>query len=178
MSDADAPNDGIDPTLPEVVQQFLRSGAPLESIRLDAEGRWWHEGEPFENARLIALFSRSVERTPGGTWVLHIAPYTYPIEVEDTGHFVERLLWTGEQASLVLSTGEEVPLDVAGLRFAGTGRLYVPIAGGRFEARFKRAAYHDLLGCAEERNGEVLVCVGGVEKSLGSLDDAEDAPRP
>src|SRR5690606_17692674 len=81
----------IDPTLPEVVSRILEAGAHLESIRLDRLGRWWHRGEPRQNARLIALCSRSVGRTPGGTRILHIAPFTYPIEVEDTGYFVHHI---------------------------------------------------------------------------------------
>mgnify|MGYP000542467247 CR=1 FL=1 len=62
----------IDETLPELVQNFLKKGGKLESIRLHADGRWTHEGCDFENDRIVKLFSRSVGRTPGGTWVLEI----------------------------------------------------------------------------------------------------------
>jgi len=29
-------------------------------LRIDAEGRWWHEGEPFSHPRLIAYFNRQL----------------------------------------------------------------------------------------------------------------------
>ena len=79
----------IDETLPEVVKNFLRKGYTLENITLHETGQWTHEGLDFENPKVIDLFYRSVSRTEGGTWVLDIPPFTYPIEVEDAG-FQER----------------------------------------------------------------------------------------
>lgn len=63
-----------DTSLPEPVRRFLQSGATLESIYLDAEGRWFHQGEPFVNEALALLFTRSLVRTAGGTWMLSIPP--------------------------------------------------------------------------------------------------------
>jgi len=80
-----------DPDVPANVRAFLKGGAPLEEIRLDARGRWWHQGEPFQNQRLIDLFCRSVRQTAAGTWLLVIPPYTYPIIVERTGWFATHL---------------------------------------------------------------------------------------
>ena len=140
----DAP---IDETLPEVVKNFLRAGATLETIRLDAGGKWTHEGLDFENPRIIDLFSRSVNRTPGGTWVLEIGQFTYPIEVEDTGFFVERVEGVGRAAHRItveLSDLTSEPLDVTTLAYREPGRLYCDVKDGRFRARFKRAAYYDI----------------------------------
>src|SRR3954464_4980491 len=77
-----------DPTLPVPIRQFLTAGGQLERIVLDEQGQWSHQGEPFLNPALIELFNRSLERTPGGTWVLHIEPFSYPVELADTPYYV------------------------------------------------------------------------------------------
>ena len=140
----------IDETLPFVVQEFLRKGARLESIRLHANGRWSHEGLDFENPKIIDLFSRSVGRTDGGTWVLKIGQFTYPIEVEDTGYFVERTQVGGDRVSLRLSDGTAELLDPSTLSYVPEGRLYCRVKGDGFRARFLRAAYYDLAEHIEE----------------------------
>jgi hypothetical protein len=33
-------------------------------LRLDAEGRWFHEGDPFVHAGLIAVFNRGIDVLP------------------------------------------------------------------------------------------------------------------
>lgn len=80
-----------DEGIPATVRKFLSQGAPLEDIRLNAYGRWFHEGEPFINQNLAHLFHRSLQRTDQGTWFLHIEPYSYPVTVELTDAFVDRL---------------------------------------------------------------------------------------
>jgi hypothetical protein len=147
--------DDIDETLPEVVQNFLRSGARLQEIRLDDRGRWTHEGLDFENPRIIDLFNRSVGRTPGGTWVLEVGRFTYPIEVDDTGFFVERIEM-GPTPTLQLSDGTTEPLDPTSLVYAGDGRLYTIVKSGEFRARLKKPAYYALAEHVVDDDGWIL----------------------
>lgn len=153
---SDKNHSDIDPTLPEVVQDFLRSGAHLQEIRLDERGRWTHEGLDFENDRVIALFSRSVARTEGGTWVLEIGRFTYPIVVEDTGFFVERVDWSAPSPTLYLSDQTQEALNLQSLEYQEGGRLYCTIKDGAFRARFKRAAYHSIMEFLEEADGQIF----------------------
>ncbi|MBH25061.1 MAG: hypothetical protein CMH57_11525 [Myxococcales bacterium] len=151
----------IDPTLPEVVQRFLAAGAKLESIRLDAEGTWWHRGALFENPKLIHLFHGSVGRTEGGTWVLEIPPFTYPIEVEDTGFFVKRLEFDedGERVRLHLLGGAVEELDPDTLVADDRG-MTCRIKQGRFRARLTRGAYYALTEHVTEEGGDFLLSLG------------------
>ena len=160
-------SDSIDPTLPEVVQSFLRSGAHLEEIRLDHLGRWTHEGLDFENPRVVRLFFRSVDRTEGGTWVLRIGQFTYPILVEDTGFFVEQVFWELDPPEILLSDETREVLHVDTLQYEPEGRLYCFIKNQAFRARFKRQAYHSIIDYLEEDDGEVFLVVGSHRKSLG-----------
>lgn len=152
--------DNIDPTLPQVVQDFLRSGARLETIRLDHRGNWTHEGLAFENPRVIALFNRSVTRTPGGTWVLEIPPFTYPITVDDTGFFVEHIDMTQSPPLLTLSDQTTEPLNVQTLRYQPEDALYCTIKNTQFTARFKRTPYHTLLELAQETPTGITLTIG------------------
>jgi len=157
-------NGNIDPTLPDVVRRFLLAGAPIEPIRLDRLGQWWHRGEPFENRKLIDLFSRSVQRTEGGTWILHIEPYTYPIAVDDTGYFVHRieLEALGQELRAVtmhLTDRTVEALDPSTLHYDDS--LRCAIKGGRFEARFLRTPYYQLADFIEvDRLGFKLTIAG------------------
>lgn len=160
-----SPQQEIDPTLPPLVQSFLAKGGQLESIRLDAEGRWWHRDGLFNNEKIMALFWRSVDRTEGGTWVLRVGRFTYPIEVDDTGFFVERVRFQGqgqqERATLHLSDETQEELDPSTLRYQEGRGLYCQIKQGRFEAHFKRPAYYAFQERFQEAPEGFQVDLGG-----------------
>jgi uncharacterized protein len=167
MSD-DSPE--IDETLPEVVKSYLRKGFELEEIRLDAAGKWTHEGLDFENPKIVGLFSRSVGRTEGGTWVLEVGHFTYPITVEDTGFFVERVDLRSSPALLRLSDETREELDPTTVTYEPQGRLYCEVKGGEFRARFKRPAYYALAEHFIDVNGAVFLELGGERYQIASID--------
>ncbi len=153
----------IDETLPDIVKDFLRSGGELESIRLNERGEWKHEGLDFENRRIIDLFNRSVSRTEGGTWVLEIGRFTYPIEVDRTGYFVESIDF-GEPISISLSDATQEPLDVASIYYEDPGKLFCEIKQGAFEARFKKPAYYAIAEHVVEEDDKLVLELEGHEK--------------
>ncbi len=158
----DAQGNPIDTTLPPIVQRFLASGAKLESIRLDEHGHWWHEGGLFNNKKIEALFYRSIDRTPGGTWVLNIAPFTYPITVDDVPLFVEDITMHdgGQRISMHLSDNTTEDLDPASLRYTEDRGFYCTAKEGRFEARLRRAPYYALTEHLEERGDDFGLKLG------------------
>jgi len=76
------------PEIPEYIKQLMESGEKIDQIRIDSEGNWFHEGEPFINQRIIDFFNRSIDVTAEGQYVIHYDDFVYPIEVEDTPLFV------------------------------------------------------------------------------------------
>lgn len=166
--------DEIDETLPEVVKNFLRSGATLQEVRLDARGNWTHEGLDFENPKIISLFSRSVGRTEGGTWVLEVGRFTYPITVEDTGFFVERVDLGQKPPVVHLSDETSEPLDPTTLDYAAGGRLYCTVKYGEFRARFKRPAYYAIAERFVDDDGVVSVELGGERYALADIDELDE----
>jgi hypothetical protein len=160
----------IDETLPETVKKFLRKGYSLEEIRLDANGKWTHEGLDFENPKVISLFSRNVGRTKGGTWVLEIGRFTYPITVEDTGFFVERIELGKSPPRLHLSDETTEELDLSTLDYKPEGRLYCTIKVGDFRARFKRPAYYALAEHFVEDDDTIYVELDDQRYALADMD--------
>lgn len=154
----------IDETLPEIVQNFLRSGGELESIRLTERGEWKHEGLDFENPRIIQLFNQSVARTDGGTWVLEVGRFTYPIEVDRTGYFVERVDLEASPPTITLSDGTEEKLDVSSVSYEDEGKLFCTVKGGDFEARFKRQSYLTMADNVIEEGDSLVLSIDGYDK--------------
>lgn len=158
-----------DATLPEPVRRALASGMKLERITLDSEGRWFHEGGPIEHPRIVDLFDRSIERTPGGTFVLHVAPFTYPIEVEDAPLQVRQIELEGEPPASVrlwLSDGSEETLDPKTLRYVPERGFYCQVKDGLMTARFSRPAYYKLAEHVDEVDGSYILRLGSTGTHL------------
>lgn len=141
----------IDKTLPKEIQTFLKNGGRLEIIRLDKMGKWTHEGLSFENKKIIALFHRSVEKSEGGSWLLHIGRFYYPIEVERCGYFVNKITKKKNNILLHTTRGQEI-LNPSSLSFENENELYCKLSDG-FEARFIGSAYLDFAELIEEKKG-------------------------
>lgn len=147
----------------EQLERFRRSG-----IRLDAEGRFHHEGEEFRHAGLVAALWRWLDRNPDGRYVLRLDERRFVyLDVEDAPHVVRSLRLEGGRAILRLADGSEEPLDGATVRLSPAGVAYCRVKGGRFEARFAGAAWSALADRIEERDGSAWLLLDGGAHRLG-----------
>ena len=140
--------------------------APID-IRIDAEGRWFHEGERIRRAGLVALFASILRREPDGSHVLVTPAEKRFITVEDCAFVAVSVEARGsgreQVVTIVTNLGDEVaigpdhPLDMRDSPVAGGGvkLAYVTVRGG-LQARVGRAAFHDLVaaGCTKMQDGE------------------------
>ena len=130
------------------VEKLRQSG-----IRLDAEGRFWHEGQEVTHHGLRAAFFRWLDRNPDGRWVLRLDERRFVyLDVDDAPFLVRSLRWEGDRAMAVLSDGSEEELDLASVRLK-EGGAYATVKG-RFEARLSAAAFTTLGEHIVERDGE------------------------
>lgn len=121
----------------EQLERLRRSG-----IRLDGEGRFWHEGEVVRHAGLRAALWRWLDRNPDGRWVLRLDERRFVyLDVDDAPHAVRSLRWEGDAAMLRLADDSEEALDPVTLWLAPTGVAYCRVKGGRFAARLLAAAW-------------------------------------
>jgi hypothetical protein len=147
----------------EQLERLRRSG-----IRLDADGRFWHEGAEVLHAGLRAALWRWLDRDPDGRWVLRLDERRFVyLDVDDAPHAVRSLRWEGERAIVRLADDTEEPLDPATLRLASSA-VYCRVKRGRFEARLSPAAWTALGERIEERDGVIWLRAAGGPFKLGA----------
>jgi hypothetical protein len=136
----------------ELEERVRRSG-----LRLDREGRWWHEGELVAHAGLAAALNRWLDRLEDGRYVVRLDAERYAyVEVEDAPYQVLTVEIErgpeGPRVYLKLSDGGQEELDYGSLRVGAAHALYCHVKG-RMAARFSRQAYY-LLGELLEESPE------------------------
>jgi hypothetical protein len=148
--------------------EFFRFPAPEgrsreSSIRLDREGRFWHDGALVEHPGMQRAFATWIDRHPDdGRFILNNGyDWTY-FSVDDVPYFVRALAIDSDGASVVLSDDSREPLDPATLRVDERGAVYISVKRGRFQARFlpeAQASLGPLL--VEQEDGALALEVGG-----------------
>jgi hypothetical protein len=137
------------------IERLRRSG-----IRLDADGRFWHEGAEVTHAGMRAAFFRWLDRNPDGRWVLRLDARRFVyLDVDDAPFVARSLRWEGDRARIRLSDDTEEDLAPGTLRLAPSG-AYVTVKG-RFEARFSTAAWNALAERIVERDGAAWLDAAG-----------------
>ena len=125
---------------------FFRFPAPEgrsreSTIRLDPEGRFFHDGEPVTHRPMARAFASWIARHPDdGRFILTNGyDWTY-FTVEGAPYFVESVHDGKDGPVLALFDGSEEPLDPGTLRLDGDGIFWTTVKSGAFDARFSRSA--------------------------------------
>ena len=119
----------------------------VESGRISfrRDGNWYTDEERIDNPRIALLFSRSIRRTPDGSYYLQVAEERAAISVEDTPYVVKAVEGDAQCGfAVVLNDDEREELDPATLEVGPDNVLYCGVKGGAFRARFLRTAYYHL----------------------------------
>lgn len=143
------------------------------TIRLDAEGRFWHDGEIVEHPGMARAFARWISRHPDdGRYILSNGyDWTY-FSVEDAPYFVRSLVTRVTPPEVELSDDTREPLDLASLRVGARGALYVDVKAGAYFARFTPQAQTEIAPLlVAGPSGEVAVEVAGARRVLAGPDD-------
>jgi hypothetical protein len=151
------------------------------SIVRDAEGRWFHEGQPLDHEKLSRAFDRWVARAEDGRFCLKNDINWAYITLEGAPFFVRKVRIADGRALLSLSNDEEVALDAHTLREGPDGALYCDAYPG-MAARFDKHAAVQLGELVDEdeqgtyvRAGNVRVRPPRVQDPLLSTRNASDA---
>jgi hypothetical protein len=134
--------------------EFFRFPAPEgrsreSTIRLDGEGRFFHDDAPVEHPRLRDALHTWITRHPeDGRFILSNGyDWTYFV-VDDVPYFVRSVRTDAGDAVLLLSDGTEEPLEPSTLRANERGELYLSVKrgakGGPFDAKLTRFAQSQL----------------------------------
>ncbi len=125
---------------------FFRLTAPEgrsreSTIRLDARGRFWHDGRQVQHAGLAAALHSWISRHPDdGRYILTNGyDWTY-FTVDDAPYTVRAIRIEPERIVLALSDGPEEPWDPGTSRIGAADALYAVVkrqtASVPFEAKF------------------------------------------
>lgn len=145
---------------------FFRFPAPEgrsreSTIRLDGEGRFFHDDAIVEHPKLAEAMHRWIAKHPDdGRFILTNGyDWTYFI-VEDVPYFVRSIKNDDGDALLVLSDGSEEPLEPATVRANARGELYLRVKAGAkdgpFDAKMTRFAQTQLEPFLEDAGGGTI----------------------
>ncbi|MFQ5829359.1 MAG: DUF2946 family protein [Candidatus Methylomirabilia bacterium] len=139
----------------------------LPKLRIDPDGEWFTEGEEITHAGILA-YLRGNLRHDGEGYFVQAGPVRVPVEVEDTPFAVVRVESEGNALRLTVNDQSQELLDPATLRLAPGGVPYCRIKVGQFEARFTRAAAHQLGQFIhyDEGSNRATLTLGGARYQL------------
>lgn len=130
-------------------------------MRIDSQGRWYHDGGPIGRPAMVRAFSRLLRKEADGRFAL-VLPYEKQwIAVDEAPFQAVEMRVEGEGSAATLSFRLNTDdIVVAGpahpLRFGGSEdepRLYLHVRGG-LEARIGRSVYYELAEIALAENPE------------------------
>jgi hypothetical protein len=137
-------------------------GTSREStIRLDGEGKFWHDGERVDHPSLEKALHGWIARHPDdGRFILTNGyDWTY-FQVDDAPYTVRSLRVEPSQVIVQLSDETEEPLVPETLRIGRGDALYAKVKKGAFEARFSRHAQTALAPILEESDDALRLKIG------------------
>jgi hypothetical protein len=140
---------------------FLEGRTRETTIRRDAQGRWFQDGEALDHANLTRAFDRWVQRADDGRYCLKNDINWAYITLEGAPYFVRVVRVEAGQPQLLLSDDTWQPLDASTLRQAEDNSLYCDVHGGLC-ARFDRLAMQQLEALlGEDEHGVYLALPDG-----------------
>ena len=142
----------------------------LPRLRIDRDGGWFHEDDEVSHEGILASLREGLQ-VDGAGHFLQIGPVRVPVEVDDAPFAVVRFEAEGDGWILWLIDGSREALDPATLRLGRGDVPYCRVKGGRFDARFSRAATWQLLqhvDAAQAGDGPPTLAAGGRRYALGA----------
>jgi hypothetical protein len=141
----------------DALERFRRTG-----IRLDREGRFWHEGQPIAHAGLRRALLRWIDRLDDGRPVLRLDANRWAyVDVEDALLLVTSARWDGDRLLVRTNDGAEEELAYDTLRLGAAGALYCDARNRRLPARITTPAYYVLTERVEETDAGFALRAAG-----------------
>ena len=122
-------------------------------IRIDAQGLWFHEGDPISRDTLVALFA-SILWAEDGKHYLVTPAEKLSIEVEDVPYVVHQMEHVNDAWVAVTNTHEQVIISESHpVQLRQYQGQWVPYVNVRYElwARVNRSIYYQWVEAALER---------------------------
>ena len=149
---------------PELIEELRQTG-----IRLDRNGRFWHQGNEVTHAGFRRALLRWLDLREDGRPILRLDEKRYAyVDVEDALLLVTSLRWQGDEAIVRLNDESEEVLDPTTLCRSPSDIMYCRVRGSRLPARITTPAYYVLAERVEEDNEGFVLSVAGTNYSIAS----------
>lgn len=130
-------------------------------LRVDRQGRWWHDDVLVEHPNIIEAFNRGLRVEPDGRYQLHFGADWCFVTVEGCAFTVVALdVSEGDRPSVRLSDRTAEWLAVDSLGIDQDGAVTCAVKGGLARARFSRAAQQQLGERLVDDAGTLALLVG------------------
>ena len=133
-------------------------------MEIRADGSWWHQGTRIGRQPLVDLFATVLRKdedgrtwlvTPGEKVIVHVEDAHFrAIRVDRHGEGPAQIVSVLTNVGDLVALGPHNPLRVTVNPVTREPRPYV-LVRGRLEALMTRAAFYELVGWSEERDGMV-----------------------
>ncbi len=141
------------------------------SIRRDAGGKWFQDGDPIEHPGVVAAFNRWIRRASDGRYCLENDIHWVYVEIDGPPLSVRAARLDDAGAELDLSDGRTERLDPNTLREGPDGALYCDAREGTLPARFERHAVVQLADALEEDDDGPFFMLAGVAVRPAKVED-------
>jgi hypothetical protein len=148
-------------------------------IRIDRDGRFWHEGQRVEHEKLERALASWLALDPASDrYILRNALDWCFITVDDAPLVARAARVEPDGAvALTLSDGTREPLDPATLRVDADDVPYCDVHAAALPCRFDRTAAFTLLGAAEPEGEGFTLVLGGRRYPIRRVGRGEGAPH-
>lgn len=148
---------------PELIEKLRRTG-----IRLDAQGRFWHEGEEITHRGFHLALLRWLDRLPDGRPILRLDSERFAyVDLEDAALLVVSARRVGESIIIKLNDESEEQLLYNSLEIGAGDALYCLVKGGRLDARITTPAYYVIAESVTEEANGFTIRIGGQVHPIG-----------
>ncbi len=131
-------------------------------IRLDSNGRFWHEGQEITHKRLRLALLRWLDKLPTGQTILRLDEKRYAfIDVDDCDLLVCSVSWQGDDLFGRLNDETTERIFLQSLSTGPQGAIYCHVRQQKLVARFSTKAQQLLSPRIEERKGRAAIFAGG-----------------
>ncbi len=117
----------------------------VADFRIDAQGRWYHDGAPITRKALAELFARrALKIDESGRYWLQTPYEKYPVEVEDVPFIIVDYRHEADMIVMTTNFDEEVCIGPEHPLELRAGLPYIEVRDGLY-AKVSRSVYYNLV---------------------------------
>jgi len=130
---------------------------------IDKSGNWFQDGIKIRHRGTYLYNNRLLDMDGEGRFFIDEGSGKLYVEVEDTPFVIKMVHRRGEEFYMRLNDETEENLDFGSLRMSAENVPYAKVKDGRYEARFTRPAYYELMKYADKDGNDFFIELGGVK---------------